>query len=503
MLHSPIVDLNNWLKLWISFENQDDLALKYLSGKFNGSEIEDRFPVIARQDGYGLCSIDCLDPDLIIGKSDANYYHEMINYLVSIGYMPGETLFGFPYDWRQSVRYEKTLFKLEQLISYLSQKSKEPVDIISHSMGGLLMKSYIAKNMEDCKNKIGLWTAIGTPWRGAGAIPYKAIISGYNLNMVNIPIIDWGLSERVAHAIELHWPSSYELLPDISSDPWWRAVGNNDPPMIMYQITGQPLTEAKTIDQVYEILMAINANQTFLFPNFPYPILNELNQIAWNYSMETKLILRMVELKLKEFRKNNPGSTFKVISIEGSQIPTKYSISYPIPVNNANQLQFDQPNYELTYGDQTVPYASAMSDGMEAIHYNYLGTFTHQNLIRAPEVFQTTRYSLGLSCILEGIWNVTIIDPYGKPFSNQQWKFNNSLSLLKPTNSNLYSADIFNTTLPDMTPIYGVLDTSCMQFIGYWYMSTYKSFGIRVMGNECKPMEIKTVKTCIYGFWSH
>ena len=48
---------------------------------------------------FGLYAIDNLNPE---GNPDRLYFHDLIIHLKKLGYVPGETLFAFPYDWRLS-----------------------------------------------------------------------------------------------------------------------------------------------------------------------------------------------------------------------------------------------------------------------------------------------------------------------------------------------------------------------------------------------------------------
>lgn len=517
MLHTPLGTFpETWKKLWIAFRTQNEVAVEYLSGYFNGSMVVERYghQVVAREDGFGLCSIDNLDPDLVIDKTDPYYYHNMILYLISIGYVPGETLFGFPYDWRQSVRHAATLERLHALIHTLhnSTSEKQPIDIMTHSMGGLLMKSYVSRYLEDTASVLGRWTAIGTPWRGGGSLAYKAMISGYALDMTTIPIVDWGLSETVAHSVELNWPSAFELMPDVDHDPWWRAESLAAPPQIGFQVRGQDPFLAESSSQVKTVIQGVNsANMQVFRPGTP-AVPNPVNMLAWTHADETREEFAQLSERLLAYRQELAGSmTFEVTSIEGSKVPTKYSLGFTRPVLNLPQLQTQTPDYTNVPGDGTVPYASSRSDGMNARHLEYRGNADHQRLLRTPEVFFGVRHALDLGCLLEGSWKVDIYSPSGTIFSTQYWRFGDEKPMIRISNNTLDAvADSFNTTLPDGTPISGTLDPTCATFIGKW-TSVYKSIGTRILGTECNPSTRKIVRaahgeryhTCIYGNWSN
>lgn len=541
MLHSPLGTFpETYKKLWVSFRDQNEIGLEYLSGYWNGSMVIDRFnhKVMARQDGHGLCSIDSLDPDLTsLAASDAYYYHDMIKYLISIGYEVGKTLFGFPYDWRQSVRHGPTLEKLHDLIHRLhnttfapggfSDEERQPVDIMTHSMGGLLMKSYVSKYLEDSAGVLGKWTAIGAPWRGGGSVAYKAMISGYALDMVTVPVVDWGLREDVAHAMELNWPSAFELLPDVYHDIYKRSDPSPSipPPSVTYQLIGGNPISTNTPAEVLQLLTDVNVANMQVWMKGQPAVPNPLNQGAWKQAQGTHGELHHLTDRLDELRqsrgtdligrRNNGGLnpspvTLTVNSIDGSQVPTKYSLSFNTPIANVTALQRATPSYSLVGGDGTVPYASSSNDGLFAEHYDYPGKSDHQRLLRTPEVMVGARRGLNMDCPIEGTWKVNIYTPSGEVFATQYWTFKNESGVVPVTRLlSTTTVTSFNTTFDDGTRIFGQLAPDCLTFVGTWY-TTYRTQASRIIGNDCTPHEVSRstvnngtmVHTCIYGNWS-
>ncbi|RRT84850.1 hypothetical protein B296_00004977 [Ensete ventricosum] len=75
--------------------------------------LDEKSRIMVPEDRYGLYAIDCLDPDMIVGRDGLCYYHDMIEQMIKWGYREGTTLFGFGYDFRQSNRsvIQKLLFK--------------------------------------------------------------------------------------------------------------------------------------------------------------------------------------------------------------------------------------------------------------------------------------------------------------------------------------------------------------------------------------------------------
>ncbi|KAK4368310.1 hypothetical protein RND71_012102 [Anisodus tanguticus] len=97
------------------------------------------------EERYGLYAIDNLDPDMIIGSDCVYCFHDMIAEMLSWGYQEGKTLFGFGYDFRQSNRLQETMDCFAQKLESIHTASGgKKINIISHSMGGLLVKCFMA-----------------------------------------------------------------------------------------------------------------------------------------------------------------------------------------------------------------------------------------------------------------------------------------------------------------------------------------------------------------------
>ena len=122
-------------------------------------------------------------------------------------YVEGQDLFVFPYDWRldvDSVAQQKLSLFIENV---LEQSGSEKVDIIAHSMGGLVTKSYIK---DFGGSKIGKFIDIATPHLGSPS-SLKTLSYGDDLGIA-IPfhsLIDPNEIKKISQ----NFPSVYELLP--------------------------------------------------------------------------------------------------------------------------------------------------------------------------------------------------------------------------------------------------------------------------------------------------
>jgi hypothetical protein len=80
------------------------------------------------------------------------------------GYTPEQKLFAFPYEWRDSniANAQKLKIKIDEI---KQQNNWPKVDIVAHSMGGLLAREYIESGYYG--NDVDQLITLGTPQRGA------------------------------------------------------------------------------------------------------------------------------------------------------------------------------------------------------------------------------------------------------------------------------------------------------------------------------------------------
>lgn len=148
--------------------------------------------------------------DIGVGKLTIfDYTDGIINEFKNQGYVENQNLFTFPYDWRYGVtgKYAngKTNANLlaEKIQSILAQTGASKVDVVAHSMGGLITKQYVADN--SVNNYISKAVFVGVPNTGAPK-SVKALLQGDNFGVL-------GLSDQEMKKIAANMPSAYDLLP--------------------------------------------------------------------------------------------------------------------------------------------------------------------------------------------------------------------------------------------------------------------------------------------------
>lgn len=94
-----------------------------------------------------------------------NIYKGLIQKLNQAGFTEGQNLFIAHYDWRKPVA-EAAQQYLAPMIAHAKQVTgRDKVDIIAHSMGGLVARAYIQGN--DYANDVDQLVMLGTPNKGA------------------------------------------------------------------------------------------------------------------------------------------------------------------------------------------------------------------------------------------------------------------------------------------------------------------------------------------------
>ncbi|MCI13492.1 phospholipase A(1) LCAT3-like, partial [Trifolium medium] len=86
--------------------------------------------------------------------------------LVGCGYVKGTTLFGYGYDFRQSNRMDKLMdgLKLKLETAYKASGGRK-VNIISHSMGGVLILCFMSLHRDVFSKYVNKWIALACPFQ--------------------------------------------------------------------------------------------------------------------------------------------------------------------------------------------------------------------------------------------------------------------------------------------------------------------------------------------------
>ena len=138
-----------------------------------------------------------------------DYTDTLINEFKKQGYLEGQMLFTFPYDWRYGVsgknvdgKTNSDLLK-NKIQQILQQTGSSKVDVVAHSMGGLIVKKYVQDN--PTSHYIGKTVFVGVPNTGSPKA-VKILLQGDNMGVL-------GLNDQELKKISQNMPSVYDLLP--------------------------------------------------------------------------------------------------------------------------------------------------------------------------------------------------------------------------------------------------------------------------------------------------
>ncbi|WP_426983561.1 lipase/acyltransferase domain-containing protein [Brevibacillus borstelensis] len=203
------------LEAWLSLDNivfgiRDPRHRMYLPLKpvaKNSVEVESLnkgFTVYPEKEDGGFRAIEYLSyfpVDKV--KEETEQYASMVKRLESEGYRKNITMFAMPYDWRYSNKDNAKYLK-EKIDEALKASGASQVQLVAHSMGGLLARETLLSNAS-YQPKVKRIIYMGTPFLGSPRA-YQAIQFGYNFG---VPF----LHEETGKVIAEYAPAVYELLP--------------------------------------------------------------------------------------------------------------------------------------------------------------------------------------------------------------------------------------------------------------------------------------------------
>lgn len=154
------------------------------------------------------------DPSVFYGSVLTNpdglydYTQGLIGEFAKHGYVEGKDFFMFPYDWRYGVSgvypgSKTNSVLLKEAIDHLAENSPAgKVDVIAHSLGGLIAKKYIIENENPKINKL---VYVGVPNLGLPTAA-ETLLAGNDFGII-------GLNPKEMKKISQNMPAAYDLLP--------------------------------------------------------------------------------------------------------------------------------------------------------------------------------------------------------------------------------------------------------------------------------------------------
>lgn len=247
------------------------------------------------------------------------------------GYELGKNLFTFPYDWRRSNHFTAQLLYGE--IQKIKNQTGSPrVDLVAHSMGGLVARYYIVSNLY--QNDVDQLIFIATPQRGAPKA-YLAWEGGYLGTTVVSDFVKELLIAKIA-----------------KTDGYCDSILERNKCIYNY-VHGYPVGSLQQLLPDYNYLQSSITGEVFSYPfKHPYSILlSSLN--AW-YNLD-KFYNSGVEVST--IYSSVPNSTVGMIQVTPRTEEQKPFWYYGYPDGFSGL--FRDNGIEYVSGDETVPYSSA------------------------------------------------------------------------------------------------------------------------------------------------
>jgi pimeloyl-ACP methyl ester carboxylesterase len=203
-----INNVEAWPRMQEMWDSDDDAFLLDLQLAANGSAPLDP----AKTATVG----DIIRMDHVVANNlpdqDQDTYASTITQLEQGGYVENESLFVFPYDWRKDNR-EAAALLLAKINQVLATTGASKVDILAHSMGGLVTRAALANPAS--VGKIRKVMTLGTPVLGAtkalGLIEYQGPCFVY--------VFPWCVTNPANLQTALrNAPGAYQLLPSRAFD---------------------------------------------------------------------------------------------------------------------------------------------------------------------------------------------------------------------------------------------------------------------------------------------
>ncbi|GEM_PF-2523145 len=306
------------------------------------------------QDGTPSTVRPIVVSDIVRSASTTDIFKSMISSLEQSGYTEGTNLFVLPYDWRLSNTTNQALLK-DTIANALAKSGKSKVNIIAHSMGGLLVKDYIAKNPT---TPIDNLFYIGVPHIGAPKA-FKMLMYGDDMGFsfsiadaLRISILD----PNRAKTISQNMPAVYELLP---SQKYLDVIGS-----YVRDLTQNP---AELDKPSTESLMTIDGRNKKMFP-----FAQALHDDTDNLDTSTFSAYDFVGCGSTKTINGFTDTRKQVFSLTGLSFVPEYRMSYGsgdgvVPMNSANAGN-GATNYYVTAGSHgTLPAVSQIQTTINSI----------------------------------------------------------------------------------------------------------------------------------------
>lgn len=264
--------------------------------------------------------------DTLVVKRDM--FEGIINHFDSEGLILDKNIFLFPYDWRLDIGHISN--ELERSIDAVKAVTgAKEVDVVAHSMGGLVVKKYLKDHSND---SVGRFIDIATPHLGSSKSFLNLMFGNTDIGILN---------NETIKSISQNMPSIYQLLPS------------------------ENYFDSSSADYGYYVLDGTNGNRRLGF--------SETKQYLRDQGRNSQLIDRADELHGEIDNLNPVDYGVETYNIVGCSTPTLGKIY----VLGQEDGDYDYA-ISMIDGDGTVPLRSA--GAMSANKTYYVGEAQHATI---------------------------------------------------------------------------------------------------------------------------
>lgn len=217
----------------------------------------------------------------LTGNVNPYGYGEIESFFQDLGYIKDTNFFIFNYDWRRDVQTTKA--DLDNLIETAKEKSgQNKVNIVVHSLGGLVARNYIADSTK--ASKVNKLIELGVPHLGS-VWAIKALMYGAQVG----PSYLFGLialNKNEVKDIMQNLSSNFQLVPASRYFDFYN--NSNSTQLVPFRddrdIDDDKITGTLNFNQTKNLLSNLGHNMTVFniaeqFHNFIDPILNQSNGV--------------------------------------------------------------------------------------------------------------------------------------------------------------------------------------------------------------------------------
>jgi pimeloyl-ACP methyl ester carboxylesterase len=332
---------------------------------------------------------EVMDEYFVAGTS-FDVYGSAVRTIRYMDFTMGDNVRLFAYDWRQSNGKSARDFT-EWLCKNQDEIKKRPLVLLAHSMGGLVLKSWLkdAYESKGCTDgqkfsdfvRIKKIVFLGTPHYGAP----KAVMAFADQYSLLIDVADSSI-KRLLGGIDARtisksvneygatFPSAYELLPVINTSACFKEPGWPSP-IAVKQSDG---TIHSDIDIFQEGMWSVL--------KWPKNLASDINRSKF-MAERLPTLLKSAEKFLCDLSRFQPDQKFDVVRIYGANRSTicRVVINQPESGGASATVTPDICSSEDDQGDGTVPKWVASEDKYSLADKIRMSAQSHMQLVGSPE----------------------------------------------------------------------------------------------------------------------